>query len=68
MSKLRIHNRFICVGVDVSIYALLTGGRSLYPAVLACTVPTFSVVIVVVVVCVCVWITLGTVMCCIGQE
>ena len=26
--KLRFHNRFIYVGVDISIYALLTGGRS----------------------------------------
>ena len=26
--KLRFHNRFICVGVDISIYALLTGGWS----------------------------------------
>ena len=30
MSKLRLHNRFIYVGVDISIYALLTGGWSLY--------------------------------------
>ena len=44
MSKLRLHNRFIHVGVDTNIYALLTGGRSSYPPVLACTVPTFSVV------------------------
>ena len=28
--KLRFHNRFIYVGVDISIYALLTGGRILY--------------------------------------
>ena len=26
--KLRLHNRFTYVGVDISIYALLTGGRS----------------------------------------
>ena len=26
--KLRFHNRFIYVGVDISIYALLTGGRT----------------------------------------
>ena len=26
--KLRFHNRFTYVGVDISIYALLTGGRS----------------------------------------
>ena len=26
--RIRFHNRFICVGVDISIYALLTGGRS----------------------------------------
>ena len=26
--ELRFHNRFIYVGVDISIYALLTGGRS----------------------------------------
>ena len=26
--KLRFHNSFIYVGVDISIYALLTGGRS----------------------------------------
>ena len=26
--KLRFHNRFIYVGVDISVYALLTGGRS----------------------------------------
>ena len=25
---LRFHNRFINVGLDISIYALLTGGRS----------------------------------------
>ena len=31
MSKLRFHKRFIYVGVDISIYALLPGGRSLYP-------------------------------------
>ena len=24
---IRFHNRFICVGVSISIYALLTGGR-----------------------------------------
>ena len=34
MSKLRLHKRFIFVGVDVSIYALLIGGRSSYPPVL----------------------------------
>ena len=28
MLKLRFHSRFIYVGVDISIYALLTGGRS----------------------------------------
>ena len=28
--KLRFYNRFIYVGVDISIYALLTGGRSWY--------------------------------------
>ena len=26
--RIRLHNRFICMGVDTSIYALLTGGRS----------------------------------------
>ena len=26
--EMRFHNRFICVGVDISIYALITGGRS----------------------------------------
>ena len=26
--RIRFHNYFICVGVDISIYALLTGGRS----------------------------------------
>ena len=26
--EIRFHNRFICVGVDISIFALLTGGRS----------------------------------------
>ena len=26
--QIRFHNRFICVGVDISIYALLTGRRS----------------------------------------
>ena len=26
--EFRFHNRFIYVGVDISIYALLTGGRS----------------------------------------
>ena len=45
MSKLRFHKRFIYVGVDISIYALLPGGRSSYPPGLACTVPTFSVVV-----------------------
>ena len=34
MSKLRFHNRFINVGVYISIYALLTGGQSLYLPVL----------------------------------
>ena len=29
----RINNRFICVGVDFSIYALLTGERSSYSPV-----------------------------------
>ena len=29
----RINNHFICVGVDFSIYALLTGERSLYSPV-----------------------------------
>ena len=42
MSKLRFHIRFIYVGVDISIYALLTGGRSSYPPVLDCTVPTLE--------------------------
>ena len=28
--ELRFHNRFICVGVDISVYALLTEGRSYY--------------------------------------
>ena len=32
--KLRLHNRFIHVGVDISSYALLIGGRSSYPPVL----------------------------------
>ena len=32
--KLRLHNRFIYVGVDINIYALFTGGRSSYPPVL----------------------------------
>ena len=32
--KLRLHNRFIHVGVDISSYALLAGGRSPYPPVL----------------------------------
>ena len=32
--KLRLHNRFIPVGVDISSYALLTGGWSLYLPVL----------------------------------
>ena len=26
--EMRFYNRFICVGVDISMYALLTGGRS----------------------------------------
>ena len=26
--EIQFHNRFICVGVDISIYALLTEGRS----------------------------------------
>ena len=34
MLKLRLHNRFIHVGVDISSYALLIGGRSSYPLVL----------------------------------
>ena len=29
--KLRLHNRFIHVGVDISSYALLIGGRNSYP-------------------------------------
>ena len=29
--KLRLHNRFIHVGVDTSSYVLLIGGRSSYP-------------------------------------
>ena len=45
MSKLQFDKRFIYVGVDISIYALLPGGRSSYPPGLACTVPTFSVVV-----------------------
>ena len=44
MSKLRFQKRFIYVGVDISFYALLSGGRSSYLLGLACTVPTFSVV------------------------
>ena len=32
--NLRLHNRFIHVGVDTSVYALLIGGRSSYPPVL----------------------------------
>ena len=32
--KLQLRNRFIHVGVDISSYALLTGGRSSYPPVL----------------------------------
>ena len=32
--RLRLHNRFIYVRVDISIYALLAGGRSSYPPVL----------------------------------
>ena len=32
--NLRLHNRFIHVGVDISSYALLIGGRSSYPPVL----------------------------------
>ena len=34
MLKLRLHNRFIYVGVDISSYALLTERRSSYPLVL----------------------------------
>ena len=34
MLKLRLHNRFIHVGVDISSYALHTGGRSSHPPVL----------------------------------
>ena len=30
LDEVRFHNRFICVGVDISIYALLTGGQSQY--------------------------------------
>ena len=32
--KLQLRNRFIHVGVDISSYALLIGGRSSYPPVL----------------------------------
>ena len=53
MSKLRFHKRFIYVGVDISIYALLTGGRSSYVSVLACTVPTFSCCVGWLLVCLC---------------
>ena len=34
MLKLRLHNRFIHVGVGISSYALLIGGRSSCPPVL----------------------------------
>ena len=67
MSKLRFHKCFIYVGVDISIYALLTGGRSSYLSILACTVPTFSCCVGWLVIGVFVWITLGTVMCCMGR-
>ena len=39
--EIGFHNRFICVGLDISIYALLTGGRSLIPSCLGlCNVST----------------------------
>ena len=45
----RINNRFIHVGVDTSRYALLIGGRSLYPpGVSQVTVSTFSVLVCVI--------------------
>ena len=25
--RIRFHNRFICVGIDISVYVLPTGGR-----------------------------------------
>ena len=67
--KLRLHNRFIDVGVDISIYALLTGERSSYPPVLVNLLYSrgysgYS----------CLWcyivyscVTRGTVMCCMGR-
>ena len=63
MSKLRFHNRFIYVGVDITIHALLTGDGVHTPLSRLVLYPRFSVSVVV-----CVWITLGTVMCCLGQE
>ena len=42
--KLQLRTRFIHVGVDTSRYALLIGGRSLYPpCVSQITVSTFCV-------------------------
>ena len=69
--KLQLRNRFIHVGVDISSYALLTGGRSSYPPVLVKllyprvykSISGLSISVEVLY-----WITLGTAMCCIGRE
>ena len=46
--KLRLHNRFIHVGVDISSYALLAGGRSSYPPVLVKLLYSCSSLVIVV--------------------
>ena len=52
MSKLRFHKRFIYVGVDISISALLTGGRSSYPLDWLVLYPRLVVLVGYIVVCV----------------
>ena len=67
-AKLRLHNRFIYVGVDISIYALLAGGRSSYPSALVKLLYSCGYSgSLVIVIGVCVWISLGTAMCCMGR-
>ena len=63
--KLQLRTRFIHVGVDTSRYALLIGGRSLYPLVLVkllCLRSVWSLVVcksvcLSLLVIVCVWST-----------
>ena len=66
--KLRLHNRFIYVGVDISIYVLLAGGRSSCPPALVKLLYSCGYSgSLVIVIGVCVWISLGTAMCCMGR-